>query len=127
MGAALVLLVSGCQTGPAPEAKAADEAASRRSGWRWPSESGPMIRPLNEASGRVVQVNERLRFAVVDAGVNPLPPPDSILQVYRDGQAVGELKAGRTMRGSLISADFVAGQPQTGDAVRWPGPGAGNQ
>ncbi|MFM7102634.1 MAG: hypothetical protein ACKO3N_15860 [Verrucomicrobiota bacterium] len=107
----------GCQSRPVAETGPLPPA--RPSGWRWPSSPEPRVRLSNEDSGRIVQVHERLRFAVVDAGLNPLPAPGTLLQVFRDGQPVGELKAGRTTRGSVISADFVAGQPQAGDQARW--------
>lgn len=119
MALAVVLGGAGCQTRPESD-DAADGGNRSASSFRWPSESGPQIRPLNEATGRVVQVNERLRFVVVDAGLNPLPAPETVLRVHREGQAVAELKSGRTARGSTLSADFVTGLPQVGDEVRWP-------
>lgn len=114
------LLVAGCQSRPIAETHPPAPAALRPSGWRWPSTPEPQIRLSNEDAGRIVQVHDRLRFAVVDAGLNPLPAPGTKFQVFRDGQPIGELKAGRTMRGALLSADFVSGQPRIDDSVRWP-------
>ncbi len=102
-----VFLVVGCKSAPgnaAPGNPAAPAPAK--------------IRALGGAQGSIVQVQPALRFVVVDFTLNATPAPDQILKVYRNGQKVGEVKAGRMTRESNVAADIVSGDPQVGDEVR---------
>lgn len=111
LAAALVLgllLASGCRTAPAaPDSRDPQPAAAT-----------PRIRPLGGGQGTVVQVQPALRFVVVDFSLNTLPAPDQVLKVYRNGQVVAEVKAGRIGRDTNLAADIVSGEPMTGDIVR---------
>jgi hypothetical protein len=78
----------------------------------------PAIRPLDGSVGRVVRVQEALRFVVVDYSLNRIPEPDQALMVYRGGELVGRLKAGRIRRETTVVADIVSGTPMEGDEVR---------
>ena len=88
-------------------------------GARAPAEAQyPVVTPITVIAGRVVSVNPKLRFVVLDFSLNPLPPIDQRLNVYRQGQKVGEVKISGPARNSHIVADIVAGNAQPGDRVR---------
>ncbi len=78
----------------------------------------PRVRPLGGGQGRIVQVQAALRFVVLDFSLNTLPMPDQVLKVYRAGQCIGEVKAGRIVRDTTVSADILRGDPLPGDEVR---------
>jgi hypothetical protein len=78
----------------------------------------PPIQPLDGAVGRVVRVQSELRFVVVDYSLNRMPESDQMLVVYRGGQVVGRLKAGRFRRETTLVADIVSGSAAEGDEVR---------
>jgi len=134
---ALVWLLDGCGPRPAGDpAKPPKAAGISRSttpqrapsppptsppfqGARAPGEAQyPVVTPITVIAGRVVSVNPKLRFVVLDFSLNPLPPIDQRLNVYRQGQKVGEVKISGPARNSHIVADIVAGNAQPGDRVR---------
>jgi hypothetical protein len=78
----------------------------------------PVVTPISVIAGRVASVNPKLRFVVLDFSLNPLPPIDQRVNVYRQGQKVGEVKITGPARNSHIVADIVAGNVQPGDQVR---------
>lgn len=78
----------------------------------------PLVKPVLKLPGRVVTVNAKLRFAVLDFGLNPLPPDQSLLDVIRDGKTVGEMRVNGPAGGSFIVADLVRGEVAPGDEVR---------
>jgi hypothetical protein len=74
---------------------------------------------LDEAVlGTVVSVNPALRFLVMDFPVRKLPVLDQRLNVYRNGQKVGEVKVTGPARETTIAGDIIAGAAQVGDEVR---------
>lgn len=81
----------------------------------------PVVKPVLADSGTVVSVNSPLRFVVLDFGFHLLPERGSLLEVYRDGMKVGELRVSGPSRGSTTVADITGGEAQTGDEVRPPG------
>ena len=79
---------------------------------------GPVIEPLSAFSGKVVLVNAPLRYIVVEGTIGRLPPVDQKLNVYRDGQRVGEAVVSGQSRGSNFAADITLGDARVGDTVR---------
>jgi len=74
---------------------------------------------LDEAVlGTVVSVNPALRFLVMDFPVRKLPVLEQRLNVYRNGQKVGEVKVTGPGRDTTIAGDIMAGEVQVGDEVR---------
>jgi hypothetical protein len=106
------LLVSACRT-LEPEPPSAGPAATTNA----PPEE-PRIRPLDGSVGRVLTVNERLRFVVLDYSLYWLPSQGQLLSVERAGVEVAELKVNGPVRDTTISADIVRGEPQPGDRTR---------
>jgi hypothetical protein len=80
--------------------------------------SYPLVKPVLNLPGRVVGVNAKLRFAVLDFGFNPPPEDQSVLEVVRKGRVVGELRVNGPVSGSLRVADVVRGEVTVGDEVR---------
>ncbi len=103
------VLVTGCQNLPPPEVIV-------------PPQPGPrplrLNEPLDGVVGRVISVNTRLRFVVLDYSLNVLPQVGDRLEVWREGDLVGELKVTGPVRNATVVADVVAGDPQTGDQTR---------
>ena len=74
---------------------------------------------LDEAVlGRVVSVNPALRFLVMDFPIRKLPVLEQRLNVYRNGQKVGEVKVTGPGRDTTIAGDIMLGEAQVGDEVR---------
>ena len=74
---------------------------------------------LDEAvMGTVVSVNPALRFLVMDFPVRKLPVLEQRLNVYRNGQKVGEVKVTGPGRDTTIAGDILVGVVQVGDEVR---------
>lgn len=78
----------------------------------------PRIRPLDDSVGRIVSVNARLKFAVLDYTLYRLPAQGQLLVAERDGTVVGELKVNGPTRGTTLSADVISGDPKPGDRTR---------
>ena len=74
---------------------------------------------LDEAVvGTVVSVNPALRFLVMDFPVRKLPVLEQRLNVYRNGQKVGEVKVTGPGRDTTIAGDIMVGEARVGDEVR---------
>ena len=78
----------------------------------------PRIRPLDDSVGRVVSVNARLKFAVLDYTLYRLPAQGQVLVAERDGVVVGELKVNGPVQGTTLSADVLSGEIRAGDRTR---------
>lgn len=106
------LALAGCRTlGPEP-APAPSPAATNAV----PLE--PRIRPLDDSVGRVVSVNARLKFAVLDYTLYRLPAQGQVLVAERDGAVVGELKVNGPVQGTTLVADVLSGEIRAGDRTR---------
>jgi hypothetical protein len=115
--ALLAGLLAGCSTTKTGDTHSPPEGKQAR------TEEGAApaeIKPLTGVSGRVVLVNEPLRYVVVDFGVSQLPPPLQRLGVFRDGKKVGEVRLSSQARGGNVAADVMAGEARVGDEVRSP-------
>jgi hypothetical protein len=78
----------------------------------------PRIRPLDASVGRVLTVNERLRFVVLDYALYSVPGQGRLLVVDRDGAEIGELRVNGPVRDTTVSADILRGEPRPGDRTR---------
>lgn len=104
-----LLILAGCGTVPTP--------APARGETNAPAPE-PLIIPLDASLGRIVAVNERLRFVVVDYSLYSLPPQGQRLSVLRDGTEIGELKVNGPVVDATVVADIVRGEPRSGDRTR---------
>lgn len=80
--------------------------------------SRELIRPLDAGIAKVLAVNERLRFVVLDYSLNPIPEFGRRLEVLRNGQKVGLLKITGPVSGMTTAADLVSGEARAGDLAR---------
>lgn len=80
--------------------------------------SRDLVRPLDGTTAKVLSVNERLRFVVLDYSLSPMPGFGQRLEVVRDGRKVAELKVTGPVRGTTTAADIVGGGPRPGDVAR---------
>ena len=78
----------------------------------------PLVKPVLKLPGRVVTVNPKLRFVVLDFGFNPAPADQSVVEVIRNDHVVGELRVNGPMSGSQRVADIIRGEVGVGDEVR---------
>lgn len=122
-----VFLLAGCRSaGPADEARSIQPASSK--GGQLvaapapvmavstnTSEPAPIVLP---PSGRVHSVNLGRRFVVLDYTLGGMPPLESRLNVYRNGQKVAELRLSGPERNGFVAADIVDGFVQVDDEVR---------
>jgi len=69
-------------------------------------------------SGKVVLVNPLLRFLVLDFPVRKLPVVDQRLNIYHNGQKIGEVKVTGPTRDTTIAGDIIAGEANVGDEAR---------
>ena len=105
-------LLSGCANLPPPVPAPPPSTSNVR-----------LTQPLDATVGRVISVNPRLKFVVLDYALNELPSVDDLLVLTRAGAPVGELKVTGPRRNSTIVANIVSGDPQPGDQAR-PAPAA---
>jgi len=80
--------------------------------------SRDLVRPLDGTTAKLLLVNARLRFVVLDYSLSPMPGFGQRLEVVRDGRKVAELKVTGPARGSTTAADIVSGEPRPGDVAR---------
>jgi hypothetical protein len=105
-GFALAAAVSGCRSrdGKGAAAKVPEPPVTYRA--------------LDASVGRVISVNERLRFVVLDYTLSQIPRPGSRLALYRSTNIIGALKLSPWMNSYTAAADFLEGTPQVGDEAR---------
>lgn len=75
----------------------------------------PIVLP---ASGRVHSVNIGERFVVIDYTLGGMPPLQSVLNVYRSNQKVGEIRLSGPERNGFVAGDIIDGFLQVDDEVR---------
>lgn len=78
----------------------------------------PEVMAANEISGKVMLVNDALRYVVIDFGFGRLPQQDQRLHVYRNGEKVADVKVSGSPKVSNYAADIVVGTVQVGDVVK---------
>jgi len=69
-------------------------------------------------TARIADVNEKLRYVIVDFTNSRQPVPDEKLGVYRVGEKVAEIKISGPYRNTTVAADIVAGEVKYGDEVK---------
>jgi hypothetical protein len=77
-----------------------------------------IITLAEQQTGKVHTVNQVSRFVILDFGLNPLPPLDQRLNVYRSGVKIGELKVTGPVMNNHIAADILTGDVRPDDLVR---------
>jgi len=118
------LLLAGCaMSKPDPTASAIQTKTARSSkptaaGRGQKAASKPEVTLDEAVLGTVVSVNPALRFLVMDFPVRKLPVLEQRLNVYRNGQKVGEVKVTGPGRDTTIAGDIMVGEAQVGDEVR---------
>ncbi len=83
-----------------------------------PEAAFPQVTPVIPVQGRVVFLNPRLRFVIVDFAFHRLPQLEQRLGVFRSGRRVGEVRISGPADGTRIAADVMAGEADVGDLVR---------
>jgi hypothetical protein len=76
------------------------------------------ITPDESVRGRVISVNDKLRFVVLSFPLEQIPPLGSLMNVFRNGAIVGEIKITGPQRDDNTVADIVVGDARKGDEVR---------
>lgn len=77
-----------------------------------------IMTPARSIAGRVVTVNNTARFVVLNYPFGFLPSIDQRLNVYRQGQKVGQLKVSGPQQDTNTAADLLTGEVQIGDEAR---------
>ena len=117
-------LLAGCaRSMPDPTASAAQTKTGRAFkpaavGRGQKAASKPEVTLDEAVLGTVVSVDPALRFLVMDFPVRKLPVLEQRLNVYRNGQKVGEVKVTGPGRDTTIAGDILVGVVQVGDEVR---------
>lgn len=76
------------------------------------------IFPITSGDGTVVKVNKKLRFAVLEFPLHPMPAIGQQLFLYRRGQKVARIKVTGPVRGQTVAADILEGSAEENDEVR---------
>ena len=98
--------------------KTAEKTKAKESPGKKAQQSKAEILLSNEVSGKVMLVNDGLRYVVIDFGFGRLPQPEQRLSVYRSGKKVGEVKISGNPKASNFAADVVTGNVHVGDEVK---------
>lgn len=78
----------------------------------------PVVTPDTALRGKVMSVNTRTRYVVLNFPVGRMADAGQVLNVYRNGLKVGEVKVDTWRRDDNVVADIIAGEAQPGDDVR---------
>jgi len=76
------------------------------------------VTPVQVYSGKIALVKAALKYVAVDGELGAVPPADTVLNVYRGENKVGEIKVSPQIRANNYAADIVSGSPKEGDEVR---------
>lgn len=104
------VLLAGCMhrtPKPAGPAAAAPQTQSPR----------PVIQPDLRVAGQVAMVNADARFAVISFPGGPVPEKGRMLNVYRGGTKVGQLRVTGPQVENNTVADILSGDVQARDQV----------
>jgi hypothetical protein len=111
----ITLLGAGCAN---TDRKPVSAKSSAAMGITNRSPSDPIMIPARSIAGRVVTVNNTARFVVLNYPLGFLPSLDQRLNVYRQGQKVGQLKVSGPQQDTNTAADLLTGEVQIGDEAR---------
>ncbi len=103
---------SGCSTG-GPGARPTPPGSATG-----PDPAEGVNRLDERVQGKVVEANARLRYVVMDFPLRRMPALEQRLNVYRDGQKVGEVKVSGPVRDTTVAGDVMVGEAREGDEVR---------
>ena len=109
---ALVVVISGCASGPEPVFGEVPGPSGGVSGGQ------PVVKASDILTGKVVSFNSVGRFVVLNFPVTRMPAIDQTIFLYRDGLKVGEVKITGPQKDDNIVADLVNGEVKVGDEVR---------
>ena len=76
------------------------------------------VTPEHTLAGKVVRVNGPGRFVVLNFPIGSMASTDQRLNLYRQGQKVGEVKVTGPQQEDNTVADLVAGEAAVGDDAR---------
>lgn len=80
--------------------------------------AGVVVTPDTSLSGKVALVNPNAKYVVVSFPIGSLPPAGKVMNVYRNGLKVGEIKITGPQRDFDTVADLINGSSQVGDEIR---------
>ncbi|MGH9799480.1 MAG: hypothetical protein ACRD82_03880 [Blastocatellia bacterium] len=113
------LALTGCAHANGGKPKdAASSAQNAKSPAKTAPAKRPVVVPINSLAGKVALVNTALRYVVIDFSLSRTPAAGQRLNVYREGQKVGEVIVSDQSRDHNFAADIAAGNVQAGDEVR---------
>jgi len=72
---------------------------------------------LRQTIGKVILVNERMGFVLVDIGTAPAPAAGTPLQSYLQSEPTANMSVSVYQRRPYLIADVVGGAPRVGDSV----------
>ena len=77
-----------------------------------------IVTPDTAQVGKVVQVNLRGRFAIMNFPVGGLPAIERQMNIYRNGLKVGEVRISGPQSDDNTVGDIITGEAIVGDEVR---------
>jgi hypothetical protein len=114
------LVAAGCtgqKPGAPPKGSAPDARFSPLTDISPPNQK-LIVTPEEGLAGKVALVNSVGRFVVLNFPVGHLPAVEQVLNVYRRGLKVGEVRVTNAQLDDNVVADIVSGEAVVGDAVR---------
>jgi hypothetical protein len=76
------------------------------------------LTPSEIRTGKIVKYNPSGRFVVINFPVVQVPPVDHVMEVYRQGLKVGQVRITGPQLDDNIVADVITGELALGDLVR---------
>jgi len=77
-----------------------------------------LVTPDLSTVGRIVRVNQNLRFVVLSFPIGRTPTTGTRMNVFRNNEIVGEVRITDQQRDNNAIADIVLGDAKDGDEVR---------
>jgi starvation-inducible outer membrane lipoprotein len=115
----LAFLLASCSTAPkGTQANGRPTPPPTKAKSKAPANSVKADPSLSPLAGKIASINSQLRFVVLDFSLGGMPAPDQLLNAYRQGQRMAELRVSGPQMGTYIVADVIAGLVQVGDEVR---------
>jgi hypothetical protein len=118
---AVIVMMSGCALWPwhhKSQSTGATPGATNAALYGKNGKDKFIVTPETTLVGKVVRVNETARFAVLNFPVGMMPGPQQLMNVYRRGLKVGEVKVTALHQDNNTVADIVKGEAQIGDEIR---------
>jgi len=101
---AVMLVLAGCATDRPPPGSSSPAL---------PAQVVPDSRP----QGRVVSVNSRGQFVIIDFNVGAVPHLPASMNIYRGNEIVGAINLAGPANGHLVAGDIVRGEAAAGDVA----------